>query len=213
MQQKIVKTEIDDLEDLNFTLPPPPPKVKEGAKPLDKKHYVNNKELQEEFIKYSAMKEQWIADGKEGYPPLTDKIGKAILDISYRRTFSHNYIAYTNNWKEEMISDAIEICCRYAHNYNPHKYNNPFAYITTLVTNALINRIKTEKKQIYIKYKLFDSKGGYVAYNDSDEDAVEEINNTKMMYTDYLDYISDYEEKMKKPEKEEPLGILEFLGE
>ena len=201
---------IEDIEDITFSIQV----ESDEDTSVPKNHYVNNKELQKEFLIYYDMKKVWLEQGKEGHPPLTDKIGKAILDISHRRTFSHNFIAYTNNWKEEMISDAIEICCRYVHNYNPEKYNNPFAYITKLVNNAIINRIKLEKKQTYIKYKMFDMKGGYDAYVDEGNDEVfEDILQATSMYSDYLGYISDYEEKLKKPPKEEPLGILEFLGD
>ena len=211
-KQTTIITEIDDLEDIEFELTPEP-KVQQGVVPVPKKHYVNNKELQEEFVKYHQMKQEWIAAGKEGRPPLTRKIGQAILDIAHRRSYSNKFIGYTNEWKEEMVGDAIEICCRYAHNYDPIKYNNPFAYITTMVTHAIINRIKIEKRQQYVKYKVFDVKGGYAAYEDGEGEINSEMDMDKINYSEALEYIADYEEKLEasKKKKEEPLGLLEFV--
>lgn len=179
--------------------------------------YVNNKELQEEFVRYATKKAEWLELGK-GVPPLTNKIGQAIIDISTRRTYSRNFVGYTQAWKEEMIGDAIETCARYAHNYNPFKYNNPFAYITQLVTNAIILRIKREKKQTYVKFKAFDNAKGFAGFLDGnvDEDELHLVDETADMYRDHLQYIADYEARhMTKSVKdeldEENLGVLEFL--
>jgi DNA-directed RNA polymerase specialized sigma24 family protein len=210
---KVEKILLSDVDSLEFELTD----VQKSPEPT-KQNYVNNKELQAEFVKYYATKQQWIADGKPGNPPLTTKIGQAILDISTRRTYSRNFIGYTQAWKEEMIGDAIETCVKYSHNYNPEKYNNPFAYLTQLVTNAIIQRIKREKCQTYIKYKAFDNAEGFHGYLDGNvsEDEMGQFNETADMYSDYLHYIADYEEKhlTKKPKddvEDEYEGVLQFL--
>lgn len=206
--QVILPTDIDSL---TFELCA---QATEKPKPTQ---YVNNKELQAEFLIYATKKLEWLEAGK-GVPPLTNKIGQAIIDIATRRTYSRNFVGYTPAWKEEMIGDAIETCARYAHNYNPFKYNNPFAYITQLVTNAIILRIKREKKQTYIKFKSFDNAKGFAGFLDGnvDEDELSLVDETTDMYRDHLTYIADYEERhMSKPEKDEvdevELGVLEFL--
>ena len=53
-----------------------------------------------------------------------------------------------------MISDGIENCLQYLHNFNPAKSNNPFAYFTQIIYFAFIRRIQKEKKQVTIKQKL-----------------------------------------------------------
>jgi hypothetical protein len=199
-----------DIEALQFELE----NIPLSSKPA---HYINNKELQEEFVKYNKLKKEWIEAGKEGNPPLTNKIGQAILDIATRRTYSRNFVGYSQDWKEEMIGDAIEVCVRYAHNYNSDKYNNPFAYLTQIVSFAIVTRIKKEKKNLYIKYKAFDNAGGMQAILDenADPDMVQHFNETSDVYADHLRYIADFEEK-NKPEKkeidvdEEDLGVLKF---
>lgn len=201
-----------DLDSLEFEL-------QQNQVEKQKKEYVNNKALYEEFVKYYAKKQEWIANGSVGKrPPLTNKIGQAIMDISQRRCYSRNFIGYTDSWKQEMVSDAIETCVMYAHNFNPEKYNNPFAYLTQLVTNAIINRIKKEHKQTYIKYKAFDMCGGFSAISDENAsgDNVDSLNELNEVYNDHLRYIAEYEAKMLsgKPEKEieevEDVGILAF---
>jgi len=145
-------------------------------------------EIQEEFRK--ALK-TFTA------PPLTNIIGQAILDISYRRCYSPRFVNYTPNWKEEMINDAIETCVKYAHNFNPEKYNNPFAYLTQLVNNANFQRIKKEHKQQYIKLKLFDDSHGFsgdIDENNMNEEDMEIIDESNEMYSDRLKYIDNYEE-------------------
>lgn len=201
-----------DIDSLTFEL------AEAQAEKPKPAQYVNNKELQEEFVRYATRKAEWIAAGKPGVPPLTNKIGQAIIDISTRRTYSRNFVGYTQAWKEEMIGDAIETCARYAHNYNPFKYNNPFAYITQLVTNAIILRIKREKKQTYVKFKAFDNAKGFAGFLDGnvDEDELHLVDETADMYRDHLQYIADYEAKhMAKGAKDElddeNLGVLEFL--
>lgn len=205
--QPITATDISSIE-FTGSKEVKPKNAKEG--------YVNNKELQAAFVIYWEKKKLTLAAGLP-HPPLSDTIGKAILDIAYRRTYSKNFIGYTQSWKEEMVDDAIETCVKYAHNYNPEKYNNPFAYITQLVTNAIIQRIKIEKMHTYIKYKSFDVSGGFSAIADeqSDIDGIH-IDETTEMYRDYLTYISDFESKnmVKKPKdipENEFMGVLDFL--
>jgi hypothetical protein len=201
-----------DIDALTFELACKAPAQSKPAQ------YVNNKELQAEFLKYWDIKQKWLEEGK-GVPPLTHKIGQAIIDISTRRTYSRNFVGYTQAWKEEMIGDAIETCARYAHNYNPVKYSNPFAYITQLVTNAIILRIKREKLHTYIKFKTYDNAHGFSGLLDDNisEDDLQLMDETTDMYRDHLTYIADFESRyMTKPEKVAvdtgDLGVLEFLS-
>ena len=53
-----------------------------------------------------------------------------------------------------MISDGIENCLQYLHNFNPRKSNNPFAYFTQIIYYAFVRRIQKEKKQTTIKHRM-----------------------------------------------------------
>ena len=59
-------------------------------------------------------------------------------------------------FREDMVSDGIENCLQYIHNFNPNKSNNPFAYFTQIIYYAFIRRIQREKKQTHVKHKLIE---------------------------------------------------------
>ena len=58
-----------------------------------------------------------------------------------------------------MISDGIENCVQYIHNFNPEKSQNPFAYFTQIIHYAFLRRIGKEKKQLEIKTKIIEKTG------------------------------------------------------
>jgi DNA-directed RNA polymerase specialized sigma24 family protein len=58
-----------------------------------------------------------------------------------------------------MISDGIENCVQYIHNFDPAKSRNPFAYFTQIIHYAFLRRIQKEKKQLDIKNKIIEKTG------------------------------------------------------
>ena len=62
-------------------------------------------------------------------------------------------------FKEDMISDGIENCVQYIHNFDPEKSKNPFAYFTQVIHYAFLRRIQKEKKQLDIKTKIIEKTG------------------------------------------------------
>ena len=58
-----------------------------------------------------------------------------------------------------MISDGIENCVQYIHNFDPNKSSNPFAYFTQIIHYAFLRRIQKEKKQLEIKTKIIEKSG------------------------------------------------------
>ena len=90
-------------------------------------------------------------------------------------------------FREDMISDGIENCVQYIHNFNPEKSTNPFAYFTQIIHYAFLRRIQKEKKQMEIREKIIeksgydevmhvDDDGGY----SSDYNSIKEAVQTKM---------------------------------
>ena len=57
-----------------------------------------------------------------------------------------------------MISDGIENCLQYIHNFDPEKSKNPFAYFTQIIYYAFLRRIQKEKKQTHIKNKIIENR-------------------------------------------------------
>jgi hypothetical protein len=116
-----------------------------------KEHYVNNKEFLDALIKYREVVDAAQADGKLK-PPVTHYIGECFLKIAQHLSYRPNFINYT--YKHDMISDGIENCLMYIHNFNPEKSKNPFAYFTQIIYYAFLRRIQKEKKQTELKQKL-----------------------------------------------------------
>ena len=119
-------------------------------------HYVNNKELLEALIVYRAK----VAHAKENdlpKPRITNYLGSCFLKIATHLSYKPNFVNYM--FREDMISDGIENCVQYIHNFDPEKSRNPFAYFTQIIHCAFLRRIQKEKKQLDIKTKIIEKTG------------------------------------------------------
>ena len=119
-------------------------------------HYVNNKELLEALIVYRAK----VAHAKENdlpKPRITNYLGECFLKIATHLSYKPNFVNYM--FREDMISDGIENCVQYIHNFDPEKSKNPFAYFTQIIHYAFLRRIQKEKKQLEIKTKIIEKSG------------------------------------------------------
>ena len=119
-------------------------------------HYVNNKELLEALIVYRAK----VAHAKENdlpKPRITNYLGECFLKIAPHLSYKPNFVNYM--FRDDMISDGIENCVQYIHNFDPEKSRNPFAYFTQIIHYAFLRRIQKEKKQLDIKNKIIEKTG------------------------------------------------------
>ena len=119
-------------------------------------HYVNNKEFLAALIKLREDREIAEIRGKEK-TRIPRYIGECFLKIATHLSFKPNFVNYM--FKEDMISDGIENCVQYIHNFNPEKSQNPFAYFTQIIHYAFLRRIQKEKKQLEIKNKILEKTG------------------------------------------------------
>ena len=161
-------------------------------------HYVDNAKFLEEMIEYKKMYHISKSNDEE-LPIISEYLGSVFLKIAQRLSFRPNFINYA--FKNDMISDGIENCVHYIHNFNPEKSNNPFAYFTQIIYYAFIRRIQKEKKQLYIKYKSMQNYSTAPEYMDQ-----EKSNNNFISLNDYdnsdfkvmVDEFVDTFEKSKK---------------
>ena len=116
-------------------------------------HYVDNKKFLEAMICWRENCQDAEEAGDE-VPPLTNYIGECFLKIATHLSYKPNFINYS--YRDEMISDGIQNCLQYAHNFNPEKSKNPFAYFTQIIYYAFLRRIQAEKKQVHIKNKTIE---------------------------------------------------------
>ena len=129
-------------------------------------HYVNNKEFLAALIKYRDDVE--IAKLRDKTKPVIPRyIGECFLKIANHLSFKPNFVNYM--FKEDMISDGIENCVQYIHNFNPEKSQNPFAYFTQIIHYAFLRRIQREKRQLEIKNKILEKSGYSEVFDDSNK--------------------------------------------
>ena len=129
-------------------------------------HYVNNKEFLHALIAYRENVE--IAKLQDKPKPVIPRyIGECFLKIANHLSFKPNFVNYM--FKEDMISDGIENCVQYIHNFNPEKSQNPFAYFTQIIHYAFLRRIQREKRQLEIKNKILEKSGYSEVFDDSNQ--------------------------------------------
>ena len=119
-------------------------------------HYVNNKELLQALIVYREK----VAHAKENdlpKPRITNYLGECFLKIATHLSYKPNFVNYM--FRDDMISDGIENCVQYIHNFDPEKSKNPFAYFTQIIHYAFLRRIQKEKKQLDFKTKIIERSG------------------------------------------------------
>ena len=176
----------------------------------NKKHYIDND------VFFKAMSE-WkldviIARNKnQPDPPVTDYIGECFLKICENIKYRPNFINYT--YHDDMVSDGLESCLLYAHNFNPDKSKNAFSYFTQIVFYAYVRRIKKEQKQSFVRYKVIEHEGLLNNTANHIETADESDKKILTAYTDYLKSHDHYgemiEKQKKKREKKKQVGGLE----
>lgn len=169
--------------------------VQQGIKMARKRNYVNNPDLLQALIEYRAACKE-AEDAGDRNPQVPEYIGKCILLIATRLATKPNFSGYS--YKEEMISDGIENCLQYIHNFDPEKSQNPFAYFTQIIWYAFLRRIQKEKKQTYIKFKASQNMLTQNIINDS-ADAAIPMNEPPEYISRFID---EFESKFKKGMKD-----------
>ena len=136
-------------------------------------HYVNNRDFLDALIEY--REKVAIAASKDlPKPRITNYIGSCFLKIATHLSYKSNFVNYM--YREDMISDGVENCVQYIHNFDPAKSTNPFAYFTQISYFAFLRRIQREKRQLDIKTKIVE-KSGFEALMTSDANLTGEYRN------------------------------------
>ena len=136
-------------------------------------HYVNNKELLDAMINYRSrversyqntfgtdLKEQPKKERArrwEGKPPIPNYLGESFLKIATHLSYKPNFVNYM--FREDMISDGIENCVQYIHNFDPEKSKKSFCLLYAGYTLCVSQKDSKEKKQLDIKTKIIEKTG------------------------------------------------------
>ena len=181
-----------------------------------KQHYVDNEKF---LVVMSDYREKYLQakDEEEELPIIPDYAGECFLKIAERLSHRPNFINYA--FKDDMISDGIENCLHYIHNFDPEKSSNPFAYFTQIIYYAFIRRIQKEKKQLYIKFKSmqnYEISPEFVNFMDYDEDfqSAGDYKNSdfRVMVDEFVDNFEKSKKKKAVKKKSEPSNLELFMG-
>ena len=177
------------------------------AKPK-KAHYVDNKQLYAVMVEYKKAVNDSEQSG-DMKPQIPNYVGRCLLQIANRLATKPNFSNYT--FKDDMISDGIENCVSYIHNFDPEKSNNPFAYFTQIIYYAFLRRIQKEKKQLYIKHKSLEQS---VLFNSLVEGDDMGIGNNVEIGSDYMnDFVKNFEAKevKTKEKRKQAKGVEKYF--
>lgn len=176
-------------------------------------HYVNNKSLYTEMVKYRQRYLESLENGEER-PRIPEYVGLCIYQIATRLATKPNF--YNYSYKDEMISDGVENCINYIHNFDPDKSKNPFAYFTQIIYYAFLRRIQKEKKQQYIKHKTLENSAIMNTLVDMSPEDTKQFNAIYLTQeAGKLQALVDKFEPVKeaKQKKKPPKGVEKLFGE
>jgi len=171
------------------------------------KNYINNSDFLKALAEY-RQKCDIAKLNREEAPPIPNYIGECFMKIAEGLSHKPNFINYP--MREDMISDGIENCLMYFHNFDPTKSTNPFAYFTQIIYYAFLRRIQKEKKQLYIKYKATEHYGILDEFEmmESEDGSTVQFE----LYDNIAEFIENYEDaKKNKKVAIKPKGIEKFF--
>lgn len=180
-------------------------------------HYVDNVRFFEEMKRYHELYTETKLKGLPK-PRLSNYAGECFMKIAERLSTSPVFRNYP--FREEMVAHGIENCVMYAHNFDPGKTHNPFAYFTQVTYFAFFRKMQDEKKQMYVKAKLaLQSPTLDVLAAFQDPEQAEDVSgeHTLELNTTYLeDFVKRYEEglaRRRDKRKERATGIDQFMDD
>ena len=176
-------------------------------------NYVDNQKFYAEILEHKKRVAEAEAEGKQP-PKLSNYIGDCIYKIATNLSTKPCFMNYS--YRDEMVSDGIENCILYFHDYDPNRGVNPFAYFTQVIYFAFLRRIKKEEKNRYIIYKNFQETiihhGAGALLTDGEDNHVLSSN----MYDNINEFMKNFEEKeaiKKEKRKAVKEGLAKFYDE
>lgn len=175
-----------------------------------KEHYIDNVKFTQAATEYALA----YAEAEENNlrpPRISNYCGECIILLAHKIANMNCFNQYT--FKDDMISDGIEVCLKYFHKFDPEKISlrtgkksaGAHAYFTMFVYNAMVNRINIEKEQMYLKQKyIANCEEDFVELQEQDtENFDDELKFLlkEMSGDDYLEYDKRLKVKQDKNKK------------
>lgn len=145
---KVQKLSLEEKQEIKLKIQQQREKTKEGKIPANKnRFYCTNKDLITELEKWRDSAEK-IEDRI-----ISEELGKMIIAIGEKMLNRSEFRNYPKELKEDMLSMFELKIIKGLKNYN-FKFNNPFAFFTTVAWNAFLTIIGKHYKQQNIKKDL-----------------------------------------------------------
>lgn len=121
------------------------------------KNYINNRDFTNTIAEWIAedkiLKENFEGPAEEYIRlAIPDYVAESFYKIVKGMASKRNFSGYT--YIEDMKSEALEHCVKYADRFNIEKSQNAFAYFSQIAFNAFIQLINKEKKYAGFKFEL-----------------------------------------------------------
>lgn len=184
----------------------------------ERKHYIDKEKFNEETVKYVNLYNDNVENGLPK-PQMNNYLGSCIILLANKVSCMPAFNNYP--FRDEMISDAIEICVRYFHKYDENaiskrtgeKTAGAFAYFTQAVARRMFKRRAEEKVQMYLRQKLIvHSEESFQQMQMQDEkEHVDILNNIleEMSGDDYVEYDLKLAAKKKELKAKKALKVAE----
>src|SRR5574343_235169 len=108
--------------------------------------FIDNERFHQLILEYHKRTKQ------NPQASIHEDVGKMIITMAKRLATRYVFNNYT--FKEEFINDAILRAVEIFDNYDPVKYDKPFAYFTLVMWRTFLQRIKKEKQERTKREKL-----------------------------------------------------------
>lgn len=149
------------------------------------KHFIKeNNEWRE------VVRSHWKGDLETGEFSLTsgkinDRLGGMIMMLVDRYATRSNWRGYSYN--DEMKGEALVHLIKTCLYFDESKSDNPFAYLTTLMTNSFRSVLNNEKKNQSIRDDMLQDNGYMPSYSRQVEDASNQQELRKEEYDNKID--------------------------
>lgn len=116
----------------------------------EKLMFVDKAEMYKQVCLYKSRCERAKHYGAPR-PAVPESLAADIFAIAESISKRPNFIGYP--FREDMLMDGVEHVLKYLHTFNTEKFNNVFGWCYKIIWQCYGNRIKAEKKHLYIKFK------------------------------------------------------------
>jgi len=122
--------------------------------------YVDKKEFLDLILEYKQTKNKQVYN----------KIGKYFVLIAENFLNRPSLINYSRDRKDEFVSDATYIMCKYINSFDETKNNNAFGYFSRMVENSFKQTLNKHKKNNsrYVALSFIDNFDINVEFIDQD---------------------------------------------